>query len=68
MNETITVTTPDGNFAAYLARPAASSAPAIVVCQEIFGINTDMRPNVRRARLPGVHGYLSRSVCASNPG
>jgi len=43
MNETITVTTPDGDFAAYLARPAVASAPAIVVCQEIFGINADMR-------------------------
>jgi len=43
MSETITIATPEGNFAAYLARPAAASAPAIVVCQEIFGINADMR-------------------------
>lgn len=43
MGETVTITTPDGNFSAYLARPAASHVPAIVVIQEIFGINADMR-------------------------
>lgn len=34
---------PDGSFAAYVARPSSLPAPAIVVCQEIFGINADMR-------------------------
>jgi carboxymethylenebutenolidase len=43
MSETFTITTPDGDFSAYVARPAAASAPAIVVIQEIFGINADMR-------------------------
>ena len=43
MGETITIRTPDGDFDAYLARPAAASAPAIVVIQEIFGVNAVMR-------------------------
>ncbi len=43
MNERISITTPDGSFEAYVARPHADSAPAIVVIQEIFGINADMR-------------------------
>jgi carboxymethylenebutenolidase len=43
MSETITIPTADGSFAAYLARPAVTPAAAIVVCQEIFGINADMR-------------------------
>lgn len=43
MNERITIDTPDGSFGAYVARPATSPAPAIVVVQEIFGINADMR-------------------------
>ncbi|MGO4331733.1 dienelactone hydrolase family protein [Cupriavidus sp. 2TAF22] len=44
MGEMVTVKTTDGTFAAYLARPAmATKAPAIVVIQEIFGINADMR-------------------------
>lgn len=43
MGETVTIRTPDGEFAAYLARPAAARAPAIVVIQEIFGVNAVMR-------------------------
>ncbi|MES2901783.1 MAG: dienelactone hydrolase family protein [Pseudomonadota bacterium] len=45
MNERISIDTPDGSFGVYVARPTAGSAPApaIVVIQEIFGINADMR-------------------------
>lgn len=43
MNERITIDTPDGSFGAYVARPAAVPAACIVVIQEIFGINADMR-------------------------
>ncbi|PIB94423.1 dienelactone hydrolase family protein [Caulobacter sp. FWC2] len=43
MSETLTITTPDGDFTAYVARPKAESAPAIVVIQEIFGVNKVMR-------------------------
>ena len=38
-----TITTKDGTFSAYVARPAAAKAPAIVVIQEIFGVNAVMR-------------------------
>ena len=44
MGEQVTIRTPDGEFAAYLARPAgAAKGPAIVVIQEIFGVNKVMR-------------------------
>jgi carboxymethylenebutenolidase len=44
MGEKVTIQTPDGAFAAYVARPAAAAkAPAIVVIQEIFGVNAVMR-------------------------
>jgi carboxymethylenebutenolidase len=43
MGESVTITTPDGDFSAYVARPAAGTAPAIVVIQEIFGVNAVMR-------------------------
>jgi len=44
MSETLTITTPDGTFSAYVARPqAAGDAPAVVVIQEIFGVNKVMR-------------------------
>ncbi|SAK71403.1 dienelactone hydrolase family protein [Caballeronia fortuita] len=47
MSDTLSISTPDGNFDAYVAYPeqsaAQSPAPAVVVIQEIFGINADMR-------------------------
>ncbi|HEX7760673.1 MAG TPA: dienelactone hydrolase family protein [Caulobacteraceae bacterium] len=43
MGEAISIRTPDGDFTAYVARPQADSAPAIVVIQEIFGVNAVMR-------------------------
>ncbi len=43
MGERITITTTDGEFSAYVARPKAEKAPAVVVIQEIFGVNQVMR-------------------------
>ncbi|MFC3071282.1 dienelactone hydrolase family protein [Phenylobacterium soli] len=43
MGERTTITTKDGSFSAYVARPQAASAPAVVVIQEIFGVNQVMR-------------------------
>lgn len=43
MGETTTISTADGRFSAYVARPAAAKAPAVVVIQEIFGVNAVMR-------------------------
>ena len=33
----------DGAFGAYISRPKTLPAPAVVVLQEIFGVNMDMR-------------------------
>jgi carboxymethylenebutenolidase len=43
MGEMVTIRTTDGDFGAYLAKPAAPRAPAVVVIQEIFGVNAVMR-------------------------
>ncbi|WP_394788736.1 dienelactone hydrolase family protein [Rhodoferax sp.] len=43
MSERNRIATPDGIFDAYVAHPAAASAPVVIVIQEIFGINADMR-------------------------
>lgn len=43
MKHRISISTPDGSFDAYVARPDAATAPTVVVIQEIFGINADMR-------------------------
>ncbi len=43
MGERITISVEGGSFAAYVARPAKPRAPAVVVLQEIFGVNQVMR-------------------------
>jgi carboxymethylenebutenolidase len=43
MSEQITLSAADGQFAAYVARPCARHAPAVIVLQEIFGVNADIR-------------------------
>ena len=39
----IVIEGPDGGFGAYLALPATTPAPGILVAQEIFGVNAVMR-------------------------
>ena len=43
MKNYITIEGHDGTFAAYLARPKTLPAPTVVVLQEVFGVNADIR-------------------------
>jgi carboxymethylenebutenolidase len=43
MKDQITVNGQNGAFGAYIARPKALPAPAVVVLQELFGVNADIR-------------------------
>ena len=45
MSETVTISTLDheGSFDCYCARPAGEASAAIVVIQEIFGVNAGIR-------------------------
>ena len=43
MKDQITVTGQDGTFTAYIARPEELPAPAVIVLQELFGVNADIR-------------------------
>jgi carboxymethylenebutenolidase len=43
MQDRITVNGPHGTFDAYIASPEASPTPAVVVLQELFGVNADIR-------------------------
>src|SRR5271163_2406307 len=43
MKDQITIEGHDGAFAAYIARPKTVSAPAVIVLQELFGVNADIR-------------------------
>lgn len=43
MNEQLTIKVADGAFQAYVARPSVPAVAAVVVLQEVFGVNDDMR-------------------------
>ena len=43
MKDRITIEGRDGAFGAYIARPKTLPAPAVVVLQEVFGVNADIR-------------------------
>ena len=53
MSEMITISSPDGTFQAYVARPATEPAPVVVVVQEIFGINEDMKATCHELAASG---------------
>jgi carboxymethylenebutenolidase len=58
MSETVTISTLSGNetFAAYVARPAKTPKAAILVIQEIFGVNAGIR---RKCDKLADEGYLA---------
>ena len=58
MKDRITIEGRDGAFGAYLARPKTLPAPAVVVLQEIFGVNKDMRETCDEL---AAHGFIA--VC-----
>ena len=43
MESQIVIESPDAKFHAYISRPAKLPAPAVVVLQELFGVNADIR-------------------------
>ena len=43
MDNRLLINSRDGSFHAYIARPASQPAPAVVVLQELFGVNADIR-------------------------
>lgn len=58
MHDPLQITTADGSFTAYVARPQKLPAPAIVVVHEVFGVNADMRQSCDEL---AAQGYLA--VC-----
>src|SRR5271155_1286162 len=43
MENQIVIRSPDATFRAHISRPAKLPAPAVVVLQELFGVNADIR-------------------------
>lgn len=64
----ITIHGPDGDFAAYLARPDSGSGAGILVIQEIFGINQDMRDHCDQLAAQGYFALCPDLFWRQEPG
>jgi carboxymethylenebutenolidase len=53
MDNHIIIESPDGTFRAYISRPAKLPAPAVVVLQELFGVNADIRATCNELAAEG---------------
>ena len=53
MKDRIMIEGRDGEFGAYIARPKALPAPAVVVLQEVYGVNADIRQKCDELREQG---------------
>src|SRR6201996_943728 len=53
MDNRIVVVSPDGMFHAYMSRPGGLPAPVVVVLQELFGINADIRATCDESAAQG---------------
>jgi len=60
--------TDGGQFSAYLAKPASGKGPAIVVCQEIFGVNKVMRDVCDRLAREGAFAICPDIFWRQSPG
>lgn len=47
MGDYLTIAVADGSFQAFVERPAADTAPVVIVLHEVFGVNDDIRASCR---------------------
>ena len=53
MKDQITINGQGGTFFAYIARPKTSPAPAVIVIQELFSVNADIRKHCDKLSKQG---------------
>jgi carboxymethylenebutenolidase len=68
VSEKITVKVADGEFAAYVARPTTKIAPAVIVLQEIFGVNVDIRKTCDELAVAGFIAVAPDLFWRTDPG
>src|SRR5271156_1015563 len=68
MKDHISVKGQGGTFAAYIARPKTSPAPAVVVLQELFGVNADIRKPCDELAEQGFLAVAPDLFCRQEPG
>src|SRR5580658_5715570 len=68
MKDRITIEGRDGAFGAYIARPKATPASAVVVLQELFGVNADIRQHCDELCAQGYIAVAPDLYWAQEPG
>jgi len=68
MNDHITIEGHDGAFSAYIARSKTMPAPAVVVLQELFGVNADIRKHCDELAEQGLLGVAPDLFWRQEPG
>jgi carboxymethylenebutenolidase len=68
MENHITIESPDGTFRAYISRPAKLPAPAVVVLQELFGVNADIRATCNELAAEGIIAIAPDLFWRQEPG
>ena len=68
MNDYIIIGGHDGAFSAYIARPKTMPAPAVVVLQELFGVNADIRKHCDELAEQGLLGVAPDLFWRQEPG
>jgi carboxymethylenebutenolidase len=68
MKNQITIDGRDGAFRAYIARPDELPAPAVVVLQELFGVNADIRKHCDELAELGFIGVAPDLFWRQEPG
>ncbi len=64
----ITIAGPDGTFGGYLAEPADKSGAGILIIQEIFGVNADVRAHCDRFAAAGYFALAPDIFWRQEPG
>jgi carboxymethylenebutenolidase len=68
MENHIVIESPDGTFGAYISRPARRPALAVVVLQELFGVNADIRATCDELSTQGFIGIAPDLFWRQEPG
>src|SRR5205814_10629674 len=68
MKDRLTIEGGDGAFSAYIARPKAFPAPAVVVLHEVFGVNADIRKTCDELAEQGFIGVAPDLFWRQEPG
>ena len=68
MGEHVTINGPDGAFTAYVAKPAQANGRALVVIQEIFGVNKVMRDLADNYAAQGYYAVVPDLFWRIQPG